>query len=286
MHTEHEARLNRDFLQHYSTETSIRTYTKATAGNGISYLLDHDYGDIYLEFIEKCIPKSKQQKGIRICEFGCGGGMNLVQLVSLFARHGINLECAYGTDFSPTLIGAANEEAKKYLTPEQREKVHFCEAKNENLLEDMTKTLGIPPESLLGSFDFILGVNTIRYCIRLRTDEKCAKEIYDLLTDGGVCIVIDMNNRFPAFRSNLRDWLTKERLAYYLPTLEEYKRPFEATGFELLKAGHFCWIPHSAGPALMSVMKTLTPMLNAVVPSHAMRSLVVSRKNGHSSSRV
>jgi len=286
VHDETEARLNRDFLRQYSSEASIRTFTKETAGNGISYLLDHDYGDLYLDFIEKCIPKSRLQKGIRVWEFGCGGGMNLVQLVSLLARRGITLECAYGTDFSAVLIAAANQEAKKYLTPEQREKVRFCEAKNESLLEDLTKGLGIREESLFGSFDFILGVNTIRYCIRLKTDEKCAKEIYNLLTDGGVCVVIDMNNKFPAFRSNLKDWLTKEKLAYYLPTLEEYKLPFASTGFELLRVDNFCWIPHSAGPSLTSVMRTLTPLLNAIVPSYAMRSLVVSRKNSHRSTGV
>ena len=285
MHSENEARLNRDFLREYSSKASIRKYTKNTAGNGISYLLDHDYGDIYLDFIEKCIPKPRLQKGIRVWEFGCGGGMNLVQLVSLLARRGIALECAYGTDFSATLIAAANQEAKKYLAPEQREKVRFCEAKNEDLVEDLTKALGIPEESLLGSFDFILGVNTIRYCIRLKTDEKCAKGIYDLLADGGVCVVIDMNNKFPAFRSTVKDWLTKEKLAYYLPTLEEYKRPFASTGFELLRVDNFCWIPHSAGPSLTFVMRTLTPLLNAVAPSHAMRSLVVSRKNGHRSKK-
>ena len=286
VHSETEARLNSDFLREYSSEASIRKYTKDTAGNGISYLLDHDYGDIYLDFIEKCIPKSKLHKGIRVWEFGCGGGMNLVQLVSLLARRGIALECAYGTDFSATLIAAANQEAKKYLKPEQRERVRFCEAKNENLVEDLTKALGIPEGSLLGSFDFILGVNTIRYCIRLKTDEKCAKEIHNLLTDGGVCVVIDMNNKFPAFRSTIKDWLTKERLAYYLPTLAEYKRPFASTGFELLRVDNFCWVPHSAGPSLTLVMRTLTPLLNAIVPSYAMRSLVVSRKNGHRSNGV
>ena len=204
MHNETEARLNRDFLREYSSEASIRKYTKDTAGNGISYLLDHDYGHIYLDFIEKCVPKHKLQKGIRVWEFGCGGGMNLVQLVSLLARRGITLECAYGTDFSAALIAAANQEAKRYLAPEQREKVRFCKAKNENLVEDLTNALAIPEESLLRSFDFILGVNTIRYCIRLKTDEKCAKGIYDLLADGSVCVVIDMNNKFPAFRSTLR----------------------------------------------------------------------------------
>lgn len=42
MHNETEARFNLDFLGEYSTEASIRKYTKDTAGNGIRYLLDHD----------------------------------------------------------------------------------------------------------------------------------------------------------------------------------------------------------------------------------------------------
>lgn len=41
--------LRQDFLKEYSAEESIRRYMKKTAGHGISYLLEHDYGDIYLE---------------------------------------------------------------------------------------------------------------------------------------------------------------------------------------------------------------------------------------------
>jgi len=33
------------FLEEYSTERNIRRYVKKTAGHGISYLLEHDYGD-------------------------------------------------------------------------------------------------------------------------------------------------------------------------------------------------------------------------------------------------
>lgn len=272
------SKLSGEFLEEYSTEKSIRRYTKETAGNGISYLLDHDYGNIYLEVLEGYVPKSRIHKGIRLWEFGCGGGMNLLHFVSAMDRRGIALDCAYGTDFSEALVEAAKREANKYLTPEQKKKVQFCVARNEDLIGDVTKSLGINKDAILGSFDVILGVNTIRYCHRLMKENECVKTIFDLLTDSGVCIVIDMNNKFPAFRSRFRDRLTKDEKGYYLPTLDEYARPFSAAGFEILKKENFCWIPHSAGPGLVAVMKALTPMLNALVPSRAMRSLVISRK--------
>src|ERR1700704_306653 len=78
---EHSSSLNANFLEEYNTEESIRKYTRKTAGYGISYLLDHDYGRIYLESIKKYIPKERLKRGIRLWEFGCGGGMNLLHLV-------------------------------------------------------------------------------------------------------------------------------------------------------------------------------------------------------------
>jgi SAM-dependent methyltransferase len=270
--------LNRDFLKEYSSDDSVRKYSKATAGTGIDYLLHHDYGEIYLEVIEKHLPKSRLKSGLRVWEFGCGAGMNLLHLLGVLAQHDIRVDCAYGTDFSETLLEVARRQAASYLTPEQNSKVHFCAARNERLLEDVTNAEGIAPETLLASFDLIFGVNTMRYCHRLATEDKCAAGIRTLLCDGGVCIVIDMNQKFPAFRSRLRDRIIKEKRAYYLPSLDEYVRQFSSAGFEILKSEIFCWIPHSAGSALTTVMRTLTPLLNAVVPNHAMRSLVISRK--------
>ena len=43
--------LNRKFLEEYSSEDSLRRYSKETAGQGISYPLDHNYGDIYFGVI-------------------------------------------------------------------------------------------------------------------------------------------------------------------------------------------------------------------------------------------
>jgi len=267
-----------EFIDEYNTAASVRKYTKATAGHGISYLFEHDYGKVYRDVLETYIPQSKRQAGIRLFEFGCGGGMNLLHLVVLAERLGIAVACAYGTDFSETMIAAANCEAQKHLTPEQHAKVRFTVARNERLIDDVTKGSGIDKDALVGSFDLILGVNTIRYCHRLKSEDHCVGAIFELLGEGGLCIIIDMNNRFPAFRSRVSDRLTKDRASYYLPTLDQYAAPFSLAGFEILRKENFCWIPHSAGPTLTTVMSAVTPALNVVAPSRAMRSLVISRK--------
>jgi hypothetical protein len=63
-----------------------------------------------------------------------------------------------------------------------------------------------------------------------------------------------------------------------LPSLDEYASPFEKAGFEMLTKDTFCWIPHSAGPAMTLAARVLTPALNIVARRFAMRSLVVARK--------
>jgi len=272
--------LNKEFLEEYSSDYSLRKYSKETAGNGISYLLDHDYGDIYFNVIQNQIPKARLQQGIRLWEFGCGAGMNLLFLVSELDRRGIPVELAVGTDFSEALISAAKEQARTYLTPAQNQKVQFCVASHENLLEQVTKGLGMKREALLGSFDVMVGVNTIRYCHRLKKENEVAAAIKSLLADRGVCIVIDMNDKFPVFRSRVRDRLEKEEVAYFLPSLEQYARPFSSAGLQILRRENFCWIPHSAGKGLTTVMRALAPVLNTIAPSRAMRSLVVAQKTG------
>ena len=274
--------LKGEFLEEYSSDDSLRRYTKETAGHGISYLLDHDYGEIYFSVISSHIPKSRLQKGIRVWEFGCGAGMNLLHLVSTLERRGISVEYAVGTDFSEALISAAKQQSQRYLTPEQNQKVRFCIASHENLIEEVTKELTVRKEDLLGTFDVMLGVNTIRYCHRLMKENEVAATIGSLLAESGVCIVIDMNDKFPAFRSRFRDRLAKEAGAYYLPSLEEYARPFSSAGLQILRRENFCWIPHSAGSGLTRLMKTLTPLLNSVAPSRAMRSLVIAQKTRES----
>src|SRR5690242_13117555 len=116
MKIEYSSTMRARFLEQYSTEETIRKYTRKTAGYGISYLLDHDYGRLYLDVIERYVPKARLKAGICLWEFGCGAGMNLLHLVSVLERRGISVELACGTDFSAALIAAARGEASNYVT--------------------------------------------------------------------------------------------------------------------------------------------------------------------------
>ena len=266
------------FLAEYTSRNAIFTYSRATAGLGISYLLDHDYRDVYLQAL-RLLPAGVLEQGIHVLEFGCGAGMNLLHLREVLRREGINVVSALGTDFSPLLIETARAEAKSYLDQQHRDKIQFCVARNETLIGDISASTGSARTTLADSFHFILGVNTIRYCHAIGKQLENARDIFSLLAPGGICVVIDMNNRFPVFRSDVRNWfrLHKEEECY-VPSLEEYALPFAQTGFELIRQEHFCWVPHSAGQFRLQLMKTMSPMLNRVAKSRAMRSLVVARK--------
>jgi len=277
--TDTDTRMETDpFFREYTSQDAILKYTKATAGLGISYLLDHDYKRVYLEALGR-LPQVVRQQGIRLLEFGCGGGMNLVHLISVLGQEGIRVESAIGADFSPVLIEAARREAKSYLGREEQGKVAFHVAKNETLMEDLSASLEKAKSELGNSFHFILGVNTARYCHRAGKELDCAQAIFDLLAPGGICVVIDMNDRFPLFRSALKNRFRKSKEEEcYLPSLEEYAAPFKKVGFDVLRQEHFCWIPHSAGTFMCGLLGRISPLLNMVANSRAMRSLVVSRK--------
>jgi SAM-dependent methyltransferase len=266
------------FLDEYSSEKEILKYTRTTAGSGINYLLDHDYKVVYLEALN-LLPRQTYQSGIRILEFGCGAGMNLLRLISVLSSSGIHLAQAIGTDFSPAMVETARREANDYLRKHDLLSPVFYVAKNESLISDLATSAGIEKSTLLNSFHFILGVNTIRYCHDAKQERDCVRDIFNLLVPGGICVVIDMNNRFPLFRSDLRNRLRrKKEKQCYVPSLEEYAAPFVKEGFELLRTEHFCWVPHSAGPMMAGVLRTLSPILNRVACSRAMRSLVVAKK--------
>jgi len=268
---------NDAFLDEYTSSNAILTYSRGTAGLGISYLLDHDYKDIYLQALA-LLPTGLRERGIRVLEFGCGAGMNLLHLLGLLRQEGINIVSALGTDFSPVLIETARAEANNYLDAREREKVQFYVAKNESLIADLSSA-GFEQSTLRESLHFIFGVNTIRYCHAIGKEMENARDLYNLLVPGGVCVVIDMNNRFPLFRSDIRNWFRRQKEEEcYVPSLGEYAAPFTQAGFELVRQEHFCWIPHSAQQVRLRLMKTLSPILNVVAKSRAMRSLVVARK--------
>jgi SAM-dependent methyltransferase len=264
------------FLDEYRSEDAVRKYTTGTAGYGITYLLRNDYARIYLDALEYCM-RTSPARPLRLLEFGCGAGMNITRLMALLEARALPVECAYGTDFSPRLVEAAEQESKAFLAPRLARKLNFQVARNEQLVQDLAAELEKEIEDLLGSFDLVVGVNTFRYCHRLGKELDCAADIFRLLRPGGVCVIIDMNKRFPAFRSRLKG-LDQDSLECYLPSLEEYALPFKTAGFEIIRKGAFCWIPHSAGPALTLGCRLLSPFLNLVARSRAMRSLVVARK--------
>jgi len=265
------------FLDQYTSEDEISKYTRATAGSGINYLLDHDYKAIYLDAVG-LLTQQTGQDGIRILEFGCGGGMNLLNLISVLSSKGIHIAQAFGTDFAPAMVETATREAKVYLRGQDLPNPQFYVAKNESLISDLV-TAGMDKSTLQDSFHFILGVNTVRYCHDAEKEMENARDIFDLLAPGGVCVVIDMNNRFPLFRSDLRNRFRRNKEEQcYVPSLEEYTAPFLKAGFEVLRSEHFCWVPHSAGPLMAGLLRTLSPILDVVARSRAMRSLVVARK--------
>jgi SAM-dependent methyltransferase len=266
------------FFDEYTSQDAILKYTRATAGFGIGYLLDHEYKDVYCQALDR-LPALVKERGVRILEFGCGGGMNLIHLILMLREKGLKVEGAVGTDFSPALIEAAKREAKTYLREEDRHRIAFQVARNESLIEDLANTTGTESARWANSFHFILGVNTIRYCHRGQRETDCARDLMALLTPGGICVVIDMNDRFPAFRSTLKNRFRRINQAEcYLPALSEYAEPFERIGFDILRKEHFCWIPHSAGKFLCLLMRGMSPILGTIAPSRAMRSLVVVQK--------
>jgi SAM-dependent methyltransferase len=270
---------NSAFFREYTSQDAIVKYTRATAGFGISYLLDHDYKAVYAQALA-LLPQEIRQRGIMMLEFGCGGGMNLLHLVSVLDRDLIRVEKAIGTDFSPVLTEAAKREAKNYLQEEKRGRVEFYVAKNESLIHDLSVATGTERSKLNNSVHFIVGVNTVRYCHRARKELECARDIADLLVPGGVCVVIDMNDRFLFFRSALKNRFLREvqEEECRVPTLEEYTVPFRQAGLDVIRSEHFCWIPHSSGPVMCWLLSGFSPILNTVARSHAMRSLVVLKK--------
>jgi SAM-dependent methyltransferase len=273
-----KANLDKEFFEEYTANDAILKYTKATAGHGISYLLDHDYKDVYMDALAK-LPSDVKTRGIRLLEFGCGGGMNLVHLVSVLARQGYKIDRAVGTDFSPVLVESAKREAKNYLRPEEQSKLEFYQSRTEEIVAGLAKATNADSAKLAGTFDFIFGVNTIRYCHHFGVEDQAARELLALLKPGGMMVNIDMNDRFPLFKSDVKNKLRSiKEEECYIPPLEEYAAPFRKAGFEMQRVEHFCWISHSAGSATTLALRALTPVLNVVCKSRAMRSLIVARK--------
>ena len=268
-------KMDKSFLDEYNSQEAVQKYSTQTAGHGVNYLIQRDYARVYHAAIDACLQTSKAP--LRILEFGCGAGMNLIGVLAQLRNRGIPVAEALGTDFSETLVESARREARAFVPVDDQGRVGFYVARNERLQEQLAADSRREASSLSGSFDFIFGVNTFRYCHRFGTQQECADNIFRLLRPGGMCVMIDMNDRFPLFRSRLKNTAASAEEAY-IPSLDEYASPFGRAGFELMAKRNFCWVPHSAGRSLTAVFRALTPILDATVPGRAMRSLVVARK--------
>jgi SAM-dependent methyltransferase len=271
---------NNVYLDEYSRQDNIARYTSNNAGAGIAYLLEHVYGALYASVIEKLIAQPPRSRGFRILEYGCGGGMNLMRIVALLQEHGATVETAYGTDFSPAMIEAARMEKEKHLRADLKTRIHYIVGSNETLARDLECGVGVAPTALYNTFDLIVGVNTFRYAHRSGRQQKCAQDIFNLLRPGGYSIMIDMNRQFPFFRSRVRDVLLRRKHGDNIPSLKDYDLPFCEAGFVIDTVRNFCWVPHSARPRMVSLCRTLTPILDACFPRYAMRSLVIGQKPG------
>jgi hypothetical protein len=56
---------------------------------------------VYLRALDR-LPQQTKERGVRMLESGCGGGMNLIHLIPILSGKGINLDSAVGTDFLPS----------------------------------------------------------------------------------------------------------------------------------------------------------------------------------------
>jgi SAM-dependent methyltransferase len=267
------------FLDEYSRNHVITRYLNSGAAEGIVHALAHVYGPIYSDVIDTLIGLRSRQHKFRLLEYGCGGGMNLLKLIELMRQQRVEIDVAVGADFSLRMVEAARREAALHLPPEWDTRVGFVVANNETLARDLARGLSRRLEQLECSFDIVVGVNTFRYCHRLHGENDCAKDIFRLLAPGGYSIMIDMNRRFPLFRSRLTSLFRRRPKAEcYLPSLEEYVRPFKLAGFTIAQSRNFCWFPHSAGSRVVAVCRVLAPALDLCCAPFAMRSLVVAQR--------
>jgi SAM-dependent methyltransferase len=265
------------YLEQYSSVETVQKYVSHSAGSGIAYLLEHVYGPLYDDQIDKLVKQKSDKAVFRVLEYGCGGGMNLIWIVRHLLDRNIKVDLAVGTDFSAKMVAAARKEASLFLPSTASDTVSFHTVANENLDRDLPKELGLSFSELQNSFDLIIGVNTFRYCFRIGSEAKSAGDIFSLLRPGGRSVMIDMNRLFPFFRSK---WSRSNRpkSERFLPSLEQYVRVFGGAGFQIETKKNCCWVPHSAGPAMVVTLRTLSPVLQALFSPFAMRSLIVARK--------
>ena len=234
------------YLAEYSQPTIIARYLSRTAAPAATYLVRAVYSPIYQEIVQTLVSRNPEHHGFRILEYGCGGGMNLLQLIRLFQAQGAQLADVIGTDFSPAMIEAARSEAKQQLPVELKALTTYLVARNETITRDLASGLGASLRELHNTFDLILGVNTFRYAHRLKRDETVARELFALLRPGGYRIMIDMNRRFRFVGSRVHDLCKGAKQRYYIPSVRQYSGSFLKAGFVVSSSPYLLWFDTSS----------------------------------------
>jgi SAM-dependent methyltransferase len=283
-----ENELRNIYLVEYSQPTVIARYLSDTGVPAFTYLVRTVYTSIYQEIVKTLVSHNPERHGFRILEYGCGGGMNLVQLIRLFQAQGAQLTEAIGTDFSPPMIDAARNEAKQQLSVELNAVTTYVVARHETITRDLASGLGVSLGELQNTFDLILGVNTFRYAHRLKKDETFARELFTLLRPGGYSIMIDMNRGFRFVGSHAHDLCTRAKQRYYIPSVRQYSGPFLKAGFLITRARTFygltrlaSWVPASAEVPLHSLFWALRSALDTYLSPFARHALLIAKKPVH-----
>lgn len=271
----------RDYREYDNLET-IERYRRASAGEGIDYLLRTTYGPLFMASAQAALRDTGSDR-LRVLEFGCGAGMALHHLVEMLGEAAIEVDLAVGTDFVPAMVAAAEGDRDAFGSEWAKERMRYVVAPNETLARDIAEGLSVPAETLARSFHIAIGVNAFRFAVRHDTSAAVVGQLNLLLARGGRTVIIDMNDRFPYGLKPTRKEPGERGLPLRLgnaplPSLSEYARPFRDAGFEVLREEHFCWIPHSARGARYRLARAASPLLDRLVPERAMRSLVVAAK--------
>jgi SAM-dependent methyltransferase len=253
----------------------------------MDHALKNVYQPIYRKVIQAILSERPVRHRVRILEYGCGGGMNLLELVELFHAVGLRVENAIGTDFSPGMIEAARNEAERRLSGGLNAVVRYVIARHETLVSDLASNKGTQPRDLYSSFDFVLGVNTFRFTHRQKQENAFARELFALLRPGGYSVMIDMHRGVRFRGSRLHDRCTQSQLGSYLPTCREYSRAFQRVGFVITDARpFFCctslpvctWLPDVMKLSLLASCRVLRPLLDACLPPFAKHLVVIAKK--------
>lgn len=274
------------YLAEYSQPRVIAFYLPGTAATGIGNIVKNVYRPIYQKIIKTILSQRPNQYEFRILEYGCGGGMNLLELIDLIHAEGAHVASAIGTDFSAPMLEAARGEAARSLSAEQNSTVTYLAASHGMLTQDIAASLRMQPQELHNTLDLVLGVNTFRYAYRLKQAKICARELFGLLRPGGYSIMIDMNRSVRFKGSRAYDCLTRSKQQYYVPNLREYSTPFQEAGFSIEEVRRFfcftrldcAWLPFQLRTLVLSLCRRLRPTFDLYLSFLAQHTLVIAKK--------